>query len=51
MLICIIGIYLFNNATSAVALVFTIIFPLVRETYTSENRIKNIEEINMMDGR
>ena len=30
---CVILIYLFNNATSTIALAFTIIFPLVREYY------------------
>lgn len=39
MLICMIGIYFFNNATEAIALAFGIIFPLLREHYDSENEI------------
>lgn len=35
MLVCIIGIYLFNNATLSTALAFGIIFPLLREIYDS----------------
>ncbi len=38
-LICVMGIYLFNNATSSIALAFTIIFPLVRETFSLEYRL------------
>lgn len=51
MLICLTGIYLFNNATASIGLAFTIIFPLVRENYSSKKELKNIEEINMMDGK
>lgn len=35
MLVCIIGIYLFNNATPSIAFAFGILFPLLREFYDS----------------
>ena len=35
MLVCVIGIYLFNNATISTALAFGIFFPLLREIYDS----------------
>ena len=38
MFICVLGIYFFNNATSSIALAFTIVFPLVRENFDMENQ-------------
>lgn len=39
MMVCIIGIYLFNNATPSIAFAFGILFPLLREIYNSEKAI------------
>lgn len=39
MLVCTVGIYLFNNATPSTAFALGIMFPLIREIYDSENGI------------
>lgn len=38
MMVCLVGIYLFNNATSSIAWVFSIVYPLVRDHYNTENQ-------------
>lgn len=43
-ILCAVLIYLFNNATSSIALAFTIIFPLVREHYEVQDQQKQIEQ-------
>ncbi|MBO5359171.1 MAG: hypothetical protein J6A78_07615 [Clostridia bacterium] len=40
MLVCVVGIYLFNNATSSIALATSIIFPLLREYYINPSAFK-----------
>lgn len=47
MLICTMGIYLFNNATPAIAMALGVIFPLIREIFSQDKKIEVHGEKNI----